>query len=55
LDERLADLCQRYPHNADAIRSQRDSEAALQAEICAAAGILPDDLNGSLHSALKGN
>ena len=55
LDERLEDLCLRYPHNAAAIRKQRDSEAAIQAEICAAAGLKSDALLPALHSALKGS
>ena len=56
LDERLNALAQRYPHNADVMRSQRDYEASLQAEICSAAGLAtPAAMFDALQSALRGN
>jgi putative hydrolase of the HAD superfamily len=55
LDERLRALCERYPPNAASIHQQQAPEEALQAEICQAAGIAPENLFTALQTALKGN
>jgi putative nucleotidyltransferase with HDIG domain len=55
VDERITALRQRYPQNDQRIARTAPALQALQSELCAAAGIPPDELIPRLRSAFYGN